>query len=198
MSAERCYRTLLRAYPLAFRAEYEREMLLAFRQARRDATCHVTRFWLELLWDVARSAPALRLEAMRARRSMDIHITEEAMKTMGIIAALVGVVEMLNALTEGVAGGLHRDGLQLVSVVLCLVGGAALVAAGIAMFRRGARVTTQALGAAAACLVAFAITAFVAPVMSGFAMLLGLGFPIVLLAFLIGRRGRDAKLPGVA
>ena len=36
-SAERIYRLLLRAYPLAFRAEYEREMLLRRQQAARLA-----------------------------------------------------------------------------------------------------------------------------------------------------------------
>ena len=51
---------------------------------------------------------------------------------------------------------------------------------------------------AAACLAAFVIIELAAPVMSVFSMLLGIGFPLVLLAFLFGRRGRDAKLPGVA
>ena len=120
------------------------------------------------------------------------------MKTMAILAVLVGAVEMLNSLIEGVAGGLHRDGLQLLSVALCMAGGVVLVVAGVAMLRRGRRATPQALGAAAACLVAFAIIGIAAPVMSGLSMLLGIGFPIVLLAYLFWRRGHDARLPGVA
>jgi hypothetical protein len=198
MTAERWYRLLLRAYPAAFRAEYEREMLLAFRQCRQDAVRPAAFFWAAMLWDIARSAPVLRLDAMRTHWLEDLHIREGAMKTMAMLAILVGAVEVLNSLIEGVAGGLHRDGLQLLSVALCMIGGVVLVTAGIAMLRRGARARTHALGAAAACLVAFAVIALAAPVMSGLAMLLGIGFPIVLLVFLFGRRGRDERLPGVA
>jgi hypothetical protein len=198
MSAERWYRLLLRAYPAAFRAEYEREMLLAFRQCRQEVVRHAAFFWAAMLWDIARSAPVVRFEAMHGRAMDDLHIREGAMKTMAILATLVGAVEILNSLIEGVGGGLHRDGLQLLSVVLCMIGGLVLVTAGVAMLRRGARARTHALGAAAACLVAFAVIALAAPVMSGFAMLLGIGFPIVLLLFLFGRRGRDTTLPGVA
>jgi hypothetical protein len=198
MSAERCYRALLRAYPPAFLARYEREMMLAFRQCRRDAAGRATWFWAELLWDVARSAPALRLEAMRAGWSVDLHITEGAMKAMGILATLIGVLEVINSLIEGVGGGLHRPGLQLLSVVLGVLGGVVMLVAGVAMLRRGAGAITQALGMAAACLVAFAIIQFAAPVMSVAAMLLGIGFSLVLLAFLLWQRGRDPRLPGVA
>ena len=198
MSAERWYRILLRAYPTTFRADYEREMLLAFRQSWREEGERAPRFWAELVWDVARSAPALRWEALRARRSTNLHSREGTMKTMGMVAMLVGAVEIINSLIEGVAGGLHRDGLQLLSVVLCMLGGVVLVAAGIAMLRRGARATSHALGAAAACLVAFAIIGIAAPVMSGLAMLLGIGFPVVLLTFLLRRRGRGGGVPHVA
>jgi hypothetical protein len=198
MSSERWYALLLRAYPHEFRAKYGREMMLVFRQCRRHGERGATGFWAAMLWDVARSAPALRLDAVRTRWSTDLHIREGAMKTMGIVAMLVGAVEMLNSLIEGVAGGLHRDGLQLLSVVLCMLGGVVLVVAGVAMLRRGALATTQALGAAAACLAAFAIIALAAPVMSGLAMLLGIGFPIVLLAFLFWRRGHDRTLPEMA
>jgi len=198
MSSDRWYTLLLRAYPRGFRAQYGREMLLVFRQCRRDGERNAAGFWAAMLWDVARSAPALRLEAMRAQRSTDFHPAEGTMKTMGILAVLVGAVEMINSLIEEVAGGLHRDGLQLLSVVLCMAGGVVLVMAGIAMLRRGPRASSRALGAAAACLVAFALIALAAPVMSGFAMLLGIGFPIVLLAFLFWRRGHDGTLPGMA
>ena len=198
MSAERCYRALLRAYPPEFRAHYEREMMLTFRQCRRDAAGCAAWFWAELLWDVARSAPALRLEAMRARWSVDLHIMEGAMKAMGILATLIGVLEVINSLIEGVGGGLHRPGLQLLSVVLGVVGGVALLGAGIALLRRGSRAIPNALGMAVACLVAFAIIELAAPVMSIAAMLLGIGFPLVLLAYLFPKRGRDTRVPGVA
>lgn len=58
--------------------------------------------------------------------------------------------------------------------------------------------TTQAIGAAVACLVAFAIIGLTAPIMSGFGMLLGIGFPIVLLACLPWRRGRGRTTPHAA
>jgi hypothetical protein len=198
MSAERCYRALLRAYPPEFRAQYEREMMLTFRQCRRDAVGRATWFWAELLWDVARSAPALRLEAMRARWCVDLHITEGAMTAMGILAALIGVLEVINSLIEGVEGGLHRPGLQLLSVVLGVVGGVVLLVAGIAMLRRGARAIPHAFRMAATCLVAFAFIEVAAPVMSVAAMLLGIVFPLALLVFLFWQRGRGTRVPGVA
>ena len=131
MSAERWYRLLLRAYPPAFRARYAQEMLLAFRQCRRDAVESAPRFWAAMLWDVARSAPALRLEAMRARWSMDLHITEGAMKAMAILATLIGALEVVNSLIEGVGGGVHRPATQLLSVGLGVAGGIVLMEAGI-------------------------------------------------------------------
>jgi hypothetical protein len=198
MSAERFYRALLRAYPPGFRAQFEREMMLTFRQCRRDAAGRVAWFWAELLWDVARSAPALRLEAMRARWSVNLHITEGAMKAMAILATLIGGLEVINSLVEGVGGGLHRPGLQLLSVVLGMLGGVVLLVAGIAMLSRGARAILQALGMAVACLMAFVIIEFAAPVMSVAAMILGIGFPLVLLAFLLWQRGRGSRVPGVA
>ena len=60
MSAERIYRLLLRAYPPAFRAEYGREMVLVFRDQCRDGDVRTLGFWVRVLWDVVRSAPALR------------------------------------------------------------------------------------------------------------------------------------------
>ena len=198
MSAERWYRLLLRAYPPAFRARYAQEMLLAFRQCRRDAVESVPRFWAAMLWDGARSAPALRLEAMRARWSMDLHITEGAMKAMAILATLIGALEVVNSLIEGVGGGVHRPATQLLSVGLGVAGGIVLMGAGILMLRRGTHAFPRVLGMSAACLAAFALIALVAPVMSGAAMILGIGFPIVLLAWLFWRRGRGGAMIGAA
>lgn len=58
--------------------------------------------------------------------------------------------------------------------------------------------TTPAIGAAIAWLVAFAIIGLTAPIMSRFGMLLGIGFPIVLLAWLPWRRGRGRTTPHAA
>src|SRR6266571_3381953 len=68
MSAERIYRLLLRAYPPDFRAEYEREMVLLFRDQCRESDVRTIGFWAAVIWDVARSAPALRAEAWRTPR----------------------------------------------------------------------------------------------------------------------------------
>lgn len=64
------YRLLLGAYPPAFRAAYGREMAQLFRDQRRAAAVGdhpVLGFWAAVVWDVVRSAPALRLDALRAR-----------------------------------------------------------------------------------------------------------------------------------
>lgn len=196
MSADRCYRALLRAYPPEFRAQFEREMMLTFRQCRRDAAERAAWFWVELFWDVARSAPALRLEGMRARWSVDLHITEGAMKAMAILATLVGALEVVNSLIEGVAGWPHRDAAWTSSVVLGVLGGVVLMLAGIAMLR--GRAASRALVLGATCLLAYALIAIIAPVMSGLGMLLGIGFPILLMAFLFWQRGRDTRVPGAA
>ena len=58
--------------------------------------------------------------------------------------------------------------------------------------------TTPAIGAAIAWLVAFAIIGLTAPIMSRFGMLLGIGFPIVLLAWLPWRGGRGRTMPHAA
>ncbi len=44
MSAERIYRLLLRAYPPDFRAEYEREMVLLFRDQCRESDVRTAGF----------------------------------------------------------------------------------------------------------------------------------------------------------
>src|SRR6266545_3258203 len=56
MSAESIYRLLLRAYPPDFRAEYEREMVLLFRDLCRESDVRTVGFWARVLCDVARSA----------------------------------------------------------------------------------------------------------------------------------------------
>jgi len=66
------------------------------------------------------------------------------------------------------------------------------------MLRGRDHATSRALVLGATCLVAYALIALIAPVMSGLGMLLGIGFPIVLLAFLVRRRGRGSRVPGVA
>ncbi|HEY6090410.1 MAG TPA: hypothetical protein VIV83_00315, partial [Gemmatimonadales bacterium] len=84
MSAERIYRLLLRAYPPAFRADYEREMMLVFRDQCRDDDVRSVGFWMRVLLDILRSAPALRAEATRT--------VEVIMKIAAVVAVLLGAL----------------------------------------------------------------------------------------------------------
>lgn len=198
-AAERIYRLLLRAYPAAFRAAYGREMLMLFRDRLRevaDADGGV-RFWVEMFWDVARSAPALRLEALRARRDADIPTEGGTMKTMAILAVLIGAFETVNSLAEGWAGGVvNRDAYSLTAGALGAAAGLVLLAAGVAMLLRSRRAATLAGGAAVACVAVFAIVAVAAPRLSLLATILGIAFPIALLIFL--RRGGGKSVPMTA
>jgi hypothetical protein len=196
-AAERTYKLLLCAYPAAFRATYEREMALLFRDQRRELSSRGIRFWAELIWDVARSAPALRIEALHNRWDRDTQTGEGKMKPMAILAVLVGALVALNALVEGYSGGMvNGDGYSLMWGVLGVVGGVLLSVSGIALLRQARAATAWAGGAAITCLVVFVLMAFVHPRMSVFANLLGIGFPIVLLIFL--RRGRGTSGPIMA
>src|SRR5882762_2120124 len=62
-AAERIYRVLLRAYPQDFRAEYGREMVLLFREQCQESDVRTLAFWAAVVFDVARSAPVLRMES---------------------------------------------------------------------------------------------------------------------------------------
>ena len=96
MSAERVYRLLLRAFPRDFRAEYEREMVLLFRDQCRESDVRTIGFWAKVLADIARSAPALRAEATRT--------IEVFMKLAAIITVLLGVFGFISGMTEWIAG----------------------------------------------------------------------------------------------
>jgi hypothetical protein len=191
-AAERVYRLLLRAYPAAFRAAYGREMVLAFRDQRRETGASGVRFWAAVVWDVARSAPALRVEALRARGEKGSRTEEGTMKPMAILAVLIGALEVVNAAAEGWVGWTtYRDGYSLAGGVMGAVAGALLVASGIALLRRSPGAAAWARGAASTCLVMFLVIGLVTPRLSILALLLGIGFPLALLLFLRWSRGRS-------
>ncbi|HET7457948.1 MAG TPA: hypothetical protein VFJ74_09850 [Gemmatimonadaceae bacterium] len=198
-AAERTYRMLLRAYPARFRAAYGREMVLVFRDRQREAGAAGARFWSEMIWDVARSAPALRLDEWRARRGRDIQTGEGRMKTMAILAVLIGAIEAANAASEAWLGGIgNGDPRSLAAGAMAAAAGAVLLASGVAMLRRSARAVALARAAAVACLALFALIGAVAPRMSMFSMLLGVAFPVALLIFLSRTRGRGSSVPTTA
>ncbi len=190
MSADdRIYRVLLRAYPSSFRAMFGSEMAQAFRDRRREMRATPVRFWLTMLLDVARSAPALRLEATASRQAAHVQFKEGTMKTMAIVAVVVGLFAGLSASVEAWIGGvMNHDRFSLAGGSMGLVAGLFLAWAAIAALRRrpGSDVLLQR--AATACLAAFSAVWLLRPMLSIASTGLGIMFPIVLLFFLRTRR----------
>ena len=175
-SAERIYRLLLRAYPLAFRAEYEREMVLLFRDQCRESDVRTLGFWTAVICDVARSAPALRMKAWR----QNTRTMEAIMKLAAMLTVLLGVLGILNAVVEWVAGSKGAiDGAYVLAVVLGAFASALLLSAGIAILLRRQQAARLALFAS---LVSVMAARLLFPWMSVFSQLVGIGLPA---AFLI-------------
>jgi hypothetical protein len=192
IAAERVYRLLLRAYPAEFRNGFGKEMVLLFREQHRECDDGVVRFWTATIWDIARSAPTLRMQVLRERWNSDTQTAEGTMKPMAILAMLIGAMEAMNALAEGWAGGLaNRDGSSPAALAFAVAAGALLVVAGVQLLRRSARAASQARGAAVACLAVFVIITLAAPMLSIFSTILGIGFPIALLLFLYRGKGQS-------
>jgi hypothetical protein len=189
---ERVYRVLLRAYPSGFRAEYGYELTLAFRDARRDARGARLRFWTHMMLDLARSAPAQRLEALRTYRKHHFPSKEAHVKTMGVLAMLIGVLQAVNAIAE-LSAGSARDGAWPIAVVLlALLLGLLLVAAGVAMLGRSRLASLLAQASAIAWLVLVVLVRAVHPWMSIASTILAVVFPLALLIFFQLGRGRRA------
>ena len=183
MNAERVYRLLLRAYPADFRAEYEREMVLLFRDQCQESDVRTAGFWAAVIWDIARSAPALRAEAWRTRGRENTRTIGGIMKLAAMLTVLVGVLGILNAMVEGGAaftgtiGGMHA-----LSLVLGVCASALLLAAGGAILRPTERDRQAARLALLASLVLIVAARLLHPWMSVFSQLVGIGLPV---AFLI-------------
>lgn len=197
-AAERAYQFLLRSYPRGFRDEYGREMVLAFRDQRREVQQTAVSFWVETLVDIARSAPPLQLEALRSRGDRFIQTGEGTMTkmTMAILAIMIGALEAMNALQEVWGAGIvNHDSRSLLGGTIAMVAGGLLITAGIALLRRSPNAAMLAQAAAVTCLVVFAFLALALPLLSAFAILLGIGFPIALLGFVRWDRPRDVGAP---
>jgi len=177
-AAERVYRLLLRAYPPDFRAEYGREMVLLFRDQCRESDVRSLGFWARVFYDVARSAPALRMEAWRQNtRTMEV-----LMKLAAILTVLLGVLGILNAVVEWVAGSKGAiDGAYVLAVVLGVFASALLLGAGIAILLRRQQAARLALFAS---LVSVTAARLLFPWMSIFSQLVGFGLPVALLVAL--------------
>ncbi len=128
MSAEGIYRLLLRLYPPEFRAEYEREMMLVFRDQCRAGDVRSVGFWARVFWDVVCSAPALRTEATRT--------VEVRMKIAAVVTALLGAFGILGSVREWIAGSRQPMSTSYVLAVMLGVAAFALVlGAGVAILR---------------------------------------------------------------
>lgn len=190
-AAERTYAMLLRAYPAAFRVAYGREMLLVFRDQRREGA-RGPAFWAATLWDIVRSAPPERADALRRHWGRDIHLGGTKMKIMASLAVLIGALEIVNTLLEATARGLAgRSSIGLASIALAVVAAVLLVAAGVALLARTRGAATLARAAAFACLVVFAAIAAIRPIFSILATLVGVAFPALFLVVLYRKSGRD-------
>lgn len=187
--AERVYGLLLRAYPEDFRAAYGREMTLVFRAMVRDRGA--TRgLWLETFADLARTAPALHIEALRARITT-FRSEDGRMKTMGVLAVLVALLQAVNAVVELSAGG--TAGWPGLVVAMAIVSSILLLVAGVALLAGASSALVLAQVAAVSWLALVVLVRAVHPWMSILSTLLAVVFPIALLAYVWTSRGRDEE-----
>jgi len=202
---ERVFGMLLRAFPPCFRAEYGTEMMQLFRDRRRHERMSAVQVWAETIWDVATSAPALRLEALRVEasrmtgRQSHHHIREGTMKPMAMLAVVIGAVEAVNTLIEGWAGRANfGNEAWMLALSLGVVLSVLLVAVGVSLLRRGWDAAGWARLAAVGCLICVVIVRVAYGWMSVFATLLGVGFPLALLAYLMFARRNGPSRPMTA
>jgi hypothetical protein len=199
-AGERVYRFLVRAYPPRFRERYGHELALAFRDAHRDAERGARgarfRFWIGIVLDLARSVPAQRVGALRRSWEHLAPPTEGLMKTMGILAVLIGALQAINAVVELSASGVHAGAFPLGVVFLALLLGVLLVGAGVAMLGRSRLASPLAQASAIAWLVLVVLVRAVHPWMSIVTTILAVVFPVALLLFF--QLGRGRRTPGTA
>jgi hypothetical protein len=185
MSAERVYRLLLRAYPRSFRSEYGGEMMLLFRDEYRSRNAAALGFWTTMVCDVVCSATSMWLEVLSARAKDYTRIVEVIMKLAAILAVLLGVYGVVNALAEAVPGMRGTlGGAYILAVVLGIIAAALLLTAGAALLRSPVSGRNTAIIASLASLVTVVIARLLFPWMSMLGMVVGIGFPIVLFAAL--------------
>ena len=194
MRAERIYRLLLQAYPPEFRAEYGREMVLLFRDQCRESDVRTLGFWAAVIGDVARSAPALRVAAWRARASENTRTIEVIMKVAAILTMVLAVLGALNAGVEwGAAATQTLQGTHTLSLVLAVLASLLLLAAGVAVLSRAQRGRQVARLAVLASLVMIVAARLLHPWMSILSQLIGIGLPVaVLIALYWPRRASPA------
>jgi len=156
--------------------------VLVFRDQCRESDVRTVGFWARVLCDVARSAPALRAEAWRARMSDSTRTVEVIMKLAAMLTVLVGLFGVLNAVVEWVAGSKGAiDGRYVIAVVLGGFASVLLVGAGVAILLETRWGRQPARLAPFASLVSMAAAGLLFPWMSIFSQLVGFGLPVALL-----------------
>jgi hypothetical protein len=182
--AESMFRSVMCAYPPAFRRAFGRELVLVFRDQERNGL--ITRgYWVALIIEIVSTAPQLWAEELHD----GFLITELTMKLMAILAILIGMLETLNSLSESrEALFAHRDPVSRAVLILTIASALLLTLAGLALLVRGEAARTIGRIAAVGCLIAFVFMASARPMMSVGARLVGIAFPISLLVFLFVRR----------
>jgi hypothetical protein len=167
-------------------------------------------FWAATAWDVARSAPALRLDAARARwrgRKRGAPAggphpappfrpdggTMSGKRAAATLALLGGAFQLANTGAEVWAGYRGPTGGWALAMALAFVMGALLLTGGVALVRPGPGATRLARGAALACLALVVGLQLVFPFMSIFARLLGVGIPVALLLATRGSGGAPGR-----
>lgn len=168
---ERIYRLLVRAYPPEFRAKYGQEMVLVFRDQCREGDVRSLRFWARVLWDVARSAPALRAEATRT--------VEVRMRIAAIVTVLLSALGIVGTVREWIAGSRQpMSAMYVLAVALGVFAFALLFGAGLAILLQRRQAARPAL---VASLVMTLGARILFPWMGILAQLVGFGLPVALL-----------------
>lgn len=180
------YRLMLQLYPPDFRASFEREMVLLYRDQRREGVVNA-RFWMSFVAETLGNAPRLWVEELRD----GLLNTEAAVKVMGLLTLLIGALETLNSLVESRSYNFgSRDSLAQLLLVLAIASAVLLTLSGLALIFRGPSARRTGWIAAVFCLGTFILMAATRPMMSVAAMLVGVAFPLVMMAFLFARRDR--------
>jgi hypothetical protein len=156
-------------------------MILCFRELMRDAGTARLGVWVAILADVARSAPPLRAEALRARWNPNERMEGGRMKAMGALAVSIGLLQAVNALVELKGGG--TAGWPALVVAMAIVLSVLLVVAGVALLAGASSARALSQIAAVCWLVLVVLARAVHPWMSIFSTLLAVVFPIALLVF---------------
>jgi hypothetical protein len=178
---ERFYQLLLFAYPQEFRAEYGREMAVLFRDLSREGDVGSVRFWIAIIGDVARSAPALRAAAWRDR-GKKTRTVEVLMKFVAMIAVLLGAFATANAVSEAIAGMRGTMTVTYVlTVTLGVLAGALLLTAGVVLLRRTPSARRVATAAAVGSIALIVVVRMLHPWMSIFSQLVVVALSITLL-----------------